>query len=268
MESRACKICGETFTLKPKGHARLYCSKRCSRKQEYNKRRATRRAMAPMRWCVWCGKQIDRYKGSGYCSDGCKREASSAYNREYYARQTPEQREIARVKYQEWYSKSGARVKALAKYNSMTPEERECYLAKQRARQGTDEHRAKVRARSKAKYMSNLHTWLSRRVGTSVRDSLANRIKHHKWEHLLGWTTDELRAHLESQFEPWMNWSNHGEWHIDHIIPIAAFNYESPYDIDFKRCWALSNLRPLEAGANQRKGTKMESAYQPALAMG
>ena len=77
----------------------------------------------------------------------------------------------------------------------------------------------------------------------------------------LPYTIDELRAHLESLFEPWMNWSNHGsyklgeerKWHIDHIIPQSKLRYDSMEDPNFQKAWALENLRPLDAIENIKK---------------
>ena len=64
---------------------------------------------------------------------------------------------------------------------------------------------------------------------------------------------EELRTHLENQFDDWMNWGNHGLWHIDHIIPVASFDFTSMEDEDFKKCWALENLQPLKDTENMRK---------------
>ena len=38
-----------------------------------------------------------------------------------------------------------------------------------------------------------------------------------------------------------------GEIEIDHIVPIKSFCFNSPDDKEFKKCWALSNLRPMWA---------------------
>lgn len=66
------------------------------------------------------------------------------------------------------------------------------------------------------------------------------------------YTVDELRAHLESLFTPEMNWDNYGSyWELDHIIPQNCFNLESPESKDFKICWSLANLRPLEKYKNR-----------------
>lgn len=86
---------------------------------------------------------------------------------------------------------------------------------------------------------------------------------------LLGYTLSDLMAHLEKNFLPGMSWENYGKggWHIDHIIPRSAFNYETPDDIDFRRCWALTNLQPLWEADNMIKGNKLDKPFQPSLAL-
>ena len=70
---------------------------------------------------------------------------------------------------------------------------------------------------------------------------------------LLGYTPVELRNHLESLFEPWMNWSNWGRgpgtWQIDHIRLLSSFpKGTTPAVIN-----ALSNLRPLSYEQNMAR---------------
>jgi 5-methylcytosine-specific restriction endonuclease McrA len=80
----------------------------------------------------------------------------------------------------------------------------------------------------------------------------------------LPYTIQELKEHLEKQFESWMTWENHGcldptrdTWQIDHIIPHSSFHYETMDCEEFKKCWALENLRPLKAIDNLKKGNKI-----------
>lgn len=82
---------------------------------------------------------------------------------------------------------------------------------------------------------------------------------------LLGYSPEDLRQHLERKFQPGMTWENYGDWHIDHIIPLSAFNYETPDDLDFKRAWALSNLQPLWEFDNLSKKDKLYAPFQPSL---
>jgi hypothetical protein len=84
---------------------------------------------------------------------------------------------------------------------------------------------------------------------------------------IIGYTPEELKQHLEKQFLDGMSWENYGQWHIDHKIPKSAFNITSYDDIDFKRCWALSNLQPLWAIDNYNKRDKLNKPFQPSLAI-
>jgi hypothetical protein len=76
------------------------------------------------------------------------------------------------------------------------------------------------------------------------------------WRQLVPYSLDELMAHLERQFLPGMSWENKGKWHIDHIVPLASFKFETPSDDGFQAAWALSNLRPLWGRDNIRKSAK------------
>ena len=79
-------------------------------------------------------------------------------------------------------------------------------------------------------------------------------ISRSEAEELLGYTYQELKDHLESQFKYGMTWENRCEWHIDHIKPISQFVKEGVTDP--RKVNALSNLQPLWASENQSKGAK------------
>ena len=69
---------------------------------------------------------------------------------------------------------------------------------------------------------------------------------------LLGCDPNTARRYLENKFQPGMTWDNHGEWHIDHIIPCAAFDLTK--EEEQRRCFHYTNLQPLWAKDNLRKG--------------
>lgn len=73
---------------------------------------------------------------------------------------------------------------------------------------------------------------------------------------LTGATTEELRFHIERQFTKGMSWKNYGsKWHIDHIIPCAAFDLSDPRQLAV--CFNYLNLRPLWAKENIRKSNRI-----------
>ena len=71
---------------------------------------------------------------------------------------------------------------------------------------------------------------------------------------LCGCTLQELRLYLERRFLPGMTWNNYGlrGWHIDHVQPIASFILRDPAQV--ARCFHWSNLQPLWAADNLKKG--------------
>lgn len=79
---------------------------------------------------------------------------------------------------------------------------------------------------------------------------------------LLGCSAQEYRLYLESLFEPWMTWENHGShspdgvkrWNIDHIIPLSHFDLTDPENQ--KIAFHYTNTRPLEAFKNISEGNK------------
>ena len=90
-------------------------------------------------------------------------------------------------------------------------------------------------------------------VQDAVRRGMKGIIHKSIYFEGLSFTMEELKIHLENQFDDWMNWDNHGLWHIDHIKPVASFDFTSMEDEDFKKCWALENLQPLKDTENMRK---------------
>lgn len=94
-----------------------------------------------------------------------------------------------------------------------------------------------------------------------IRSSLSNIIKDRgfrkkcKTEDILGCSIIELKIYLESRFESWMSWDNHGiyngefnyGWDIDHIIPVSLANDESEL-INLNH---YTNLQPLCSKINR-----------------
>jgi len=106
-------------------------------------------------------------------------------------------------------------------------------------------------------------------IHAGIYASLKGNKNRKKWQSLVGYSLKELIEHLEKQFTNGMAWDNYGcgmgKWHIDHIIPKAVFGYNSSSDLDFRRCWTLSNLRPMWGKDNLEKKDKIIKPFQPSL---
>ena len=85
--------------------------------------------------------------------------------------------------------------------------------------------------------------------------------KTTKTQALLGCTFEELAAHLQSKFETGMTLENHGDWHIDHIIPCATAT--TPEELE--KLFHFTNLQPLWAADNLSKGSKLNWDYKPSM---
>lgn len=88
-------------------------------------------------------------------------------------------------------------------------------------------------------------------IRSLIRLSIKNKglKKKSKTQQILGCSFEDFKNHLESKFEPWMNWDNYGlyngepnyGWDIDHIIPSSsALNEEELLKLNH-----FSNLQPL-----------------------
>jgi len=94
-------------------------------------------------------------------------------------------------------------------------------------------------------------------VRTVIRKTLTSKkmSKFLSTEDILCCNVQQLLVHIERQFLPGMSWDNRGEWHIDHIIPLATAETEE----DVIRLNHYTNLRPLWAKDNLSKGAKIET---------
>lgn len=92
-------------------------------------------------------------------------------------------------------------------------------------------------------------------INTSFRNGKFK--KQSRTHDILGCSFDEFKIYIESKFEYWMNWSNHGKytgeynetWQYDHIIPISsASTYEELIKLNH-----YTNFQPLCSKKNLEK---------------
>lgn len=76
----------------------------------------------------------------------------------------------------------------------------------------------------------------------------------------LGCSIANLKLYLESKFTEGMSWDNYGRsgWHIDHIVPLSHYDLTDREQL-LKACH-FTNLQPLWAKDNYRKGARVEKA--------
>lgn len=114
-----------------------------------------------------------------------------------------------------------------------------------------EEHGDQIREWDRQRHARNR---FARVFSMGICHALAGNKQERHWETLVPYTYEELKEYIESLFTPEMNWDNYGEyWELDHIIPQGTFSFTSEQDHDFKICWSLLNLRPLEVSLNRKR---------------
>lgn len=103
------------------------------------------------------------------------------------------------------------------------------------------------------RYRNDVEYRLGLLIRGRVKNAVNGKLRIEKTTELIGCSFAELKAHLESQFKDGMTWENYGQrgWHIDHIIPCAAFDLTDPEQQ--KKCFHYTNLQPMWCEENQRK---------------
>jgi hypothetical protein len=109
-----------------------------------------------------------------------------------------------------------------------------------------------TRAKQKSKEDPSFKLKLNLR--TRLNHAIKGNSKSAKTLELLGCSIEDLKKHLESLFQDGMSWENYGinGWHIDHIKPCIAFDLSK--EAAQKQCFHYSNLQPLWAIENLKKG--------------
>ena len=118
-------------------------------------------------------------------------------------------------------------------------------------------NKARLMAYEREYRRTNNNRNVSCRLRGYLRKTVMNGKKAPRTEQLLGCSFSEFVTYLEQRFVPPMNWAAflRGEIHIDHIIPCSRFDLSKPEQQ--RVCFHYSNLQPLWASDNLRKGQRL-----------
>jgi hypothetical protein len=195
--------------------------------------------------CDICGKVFSANSWNQLrCSDNCKKLWLIDYNKKYH---------------NEYYSKNSEYVKS--KVKDYRQNNKEKYAEQKRNYFSKNKNKINKRLRDYKKERQKkdenyyLTRTLRRRIYMGIKKQFSE--KAFKTIDLIGCSIPELKQHLESQFKDGMDWNNYGlkGWHIDHIKPCASFDLTNPEEQ--KKCFHYTNLQPLWAKDNLKKGAKI-----------
>lgn len=115
---------------------------------------------------------------------------------------------------------------------------------------------------------TSLKYQLNHRMSSLILFHLKRGTKNNRhWEDLVGYTVKELTSRLKSTIPNGYGWQDYisGKLQIDHIVPVSVYNFDKPEDIDFQKCWSLSNLQLLTKEENNFKRAKLTKSHQPSF---
>ncbi len=218
--------------------------------------------------CVGCGMNYrptsNRQKRCSVCRKVYKREDNKRRCREWRQENLKEVKrkdrergiekrarnpEAHREYHKKWYQKNQERrITRTSKWQRENPEKVRAYSKKWK-----HANLEKSRIRDRYRRANDLNYRIKKQLRIRLYCALRGRVKRGSAVQDLGCSVEDLRRHIESQFQPgmtWENWSLPG-WHIDHIKPLASFDLSKRNQL-LEACH-YTNLQPLWAEDNLRK---------------
>ncbi len=193
-------------------------------------------------------------------------EEKRAYQKQYREKNKERIREQKNQYMKEYYAKNKDKIKTYQKSYYQNNAEK----VKARTSQWKEENQDQVNAYNKkfrAEHSKEHSAYIKRRRNEdatykmicAVRNMLNNAFnkrtnvgKSKQAEEILGCTIEFFIEYLQSKFSEGMTLENHGEWHIDHIIPLStATSVEEVIKLNH-----YTNLQPLWAKDNITKRNK------------
>jgi len=192
--------------------------------------------------CVKVYKEANKDKLNAYARD---------YNKAYREANKEEVKAKQKVYYEANKDKLNANNKAYIEAN------KDKVKAKQKAYREANKDKRNAYARDYARERRKTDPLFKMKHNLRCRTCLAFKDKGYsktsKTQEILGADWEVVEAHIEKQFTKGMSWDNQGDWHIDHIMPLASAN---TIEETIRLCH-YTNLQPLWALDNLEKGAKI-----------
>jgi hypothetical protein len=115
----------------------------------------------------------------------------------------------------------------------------------------------KANIRDKERRIFDYNFRIRKNLRCRIRSALKLNRKVDSTFKLVGCNLEQLKQYLESKFLPGMTWSNYGKngWEVDHIYPCSKFDLTK--EEEQRKCFHYTNLQPLWALDNWKKGNKI-----------
>jgi len=233
IRDRECNHCGDNFI--PKRESMKSCSVRCNK---LSRTTPEERSQYLKEYQIKNKDRIKKQKKNKYLE-----------NREYILEKAKKYRQENRDRINAWAKK----------YRQENVE-----LLRERDKKYRDNNYEKQRRLKRNNFNRYMRENPNFKIGITLRNQLRQALKNNSVKKtisvikLLGCSIQEFKEYISKKFTEGMSWDNHGEWHLDHIRPIASF--DNLEDIkQQEKCFHYTNFQPLWASENIRKGAKYDS---------
>ena len=203
------------------------------------------------------------YKEINHYRNKCK-QCYSIHRKQHRESESERLREVSRCNYQvnkEKIKERGRqyREKNKEKIAKSSKEYQKKY--KTRIKQYKNDNKDKINEYSKNYILKRLKSDPIFKFSTNLRALIRQSFKRNgnkyekksKTENILGCTVKDFKNYITLKFSKGMSLNNHGEWHLDHIIPLATAKTEE----EIIRLNHYTNFQPLWAKDNLIKGDKI-----------
>jgi len=175
------------------------------------------------------------------------REQKRLYMKEYYARNKEKIQAYQKSYYQENADKVKQREQAWKKANKESVDAYNKHYRDTHTKEHTEYIRRRRAEDGTYKMICSIRNLLNNAFNKRMKVG-----KRKQAEEILGCSIEFFIDHLKRQFKDGMTLENHGEWHIDHIIPLSSATTEE----EVIKLNHYTNLQPLWAKENIQKRNK------------
>lgn len=278
-----CEFCdGEFAKLNPR---QKFCSEECSKKSSYQ--RIVGYKEPEQRACLFCSKEfLTKIKNQKFCSESCRGKSKGLYLEKprscvICGKQLEYKKNVSMQKYcKACFVEEAKRRKQTVRSKAKKVLTKECAWCKQIFTANLpiqkfcssdcfDENRhiynitrlRKPSNKNTKRYKTpDERTLMYERLSACLRNHLKakNVKKTNATQYLIDFTIDQLKERLLSTLGEGWCWDDYisGKLQMDHIIPDSWFRYTSVEEIEFKRCWGLSNFQLVPKGQNASKSDR------------
>lgn len=218
---------------------------------------------SPFKKCTTCGEEKPR-TAEFFCRRGINswRSKCKACHAQMVAKQRKANPDRTRDIHKAFYARH--KEKRLGEVQAYREENRDTINSRRRELRAANPELYRERDKARQKYKNEFMRKLRKeRPEYRLRNVLNARLAFclaypdrpsNVFVERFGYQPKALREHLERCFTGKMSWDNYGDlWEVDHIIPVSSFKLPE----EIRRCWALTNLRPLLRVENRKKSNKI-----------